>query len=193
MPFVKLSDDLLCERKSVLNLLKKLTDDKPVHVQLDELEKEFKSEIEDYIFNFLKDIASVCETRRDFLHEVSLIKESDTLDKRADRISLMTIHASKGLEFNCVFVIGLENGIIPLYRAQTEEEIEEERRLLYVAMTRAKERLFLTRAEKRTVFGTVKHPEISPFLVKIEEELLNYSKFEKERKEKENSNQLTLF
>lgn len=193
MPFVKLSDDLLCERKSVLNLLKKLTDDKPVQTQLEEFENEFKSEIEDYIFNFLKDIASVCETRRDFLHEVSLIKESDTLDKRADRISLMTMHASKGLEFNCVFVMGLENGIIPLYRAETEEEIEEERRLLYVGMTRAKERLFLTRAEKRTVFGTVKHPEISPFLAKIEEDLLAYSKFEKERREKETSNQLSLF
>ena len=63
--------------------------------------------------------------RKDFIHEVSLIKESDTLDERADRIALMTLHSSKGLEFKNVFIVGLENGIIPLYKEQTSEEIEE--------------------------------------------------------------------
>ena len=61
----------------------------------------------------------------------------------------MTLHSSKGLEFKCVFIAGLENEILPLYRAKTTNEIEEERRLLYVGMTRTKERLFLSRAEKR--------------------------------------------
>lgn len=103
----------------------------------------------------------------------------------------MTLHASKGLEFKCVFIAGLENGIIPLYRAVAPEEIEEERRLLYVGMTRAKQRLFLSRALKRNWMGTLKNLEISPFLAKIEEDLLTRSKFESVHKD--NSKQLSLF
>lgn len=193
MPFVKLSDDLICSRKAVINLLKNLTDSEPVLNQLEKSEDEYKEEIEDYIFKYLKELAGKTTGRKDFIHEVSLLKECDTLDERADRIALMTLHASKGLEFNCVFITGLEKGIIPLYRAETPEEIEEERRLLYVGMTRAKQRLYLTRAQKRQVFGTIQHPEISPFLAKIESDLLAYSKFEKEHKEKEAANQLSLF
>lgn len=193
MPFVKLSDDLLCSRKAVINLLKNLNDDEPILTQLEETEDKYKEEIEDYIFKYLKKLAAKKATKKDFIHEVSLLRECDTLDARADRIALMTLHASKGLEFNCVFITGLEQGIIPLYRAETPEEIEEERRLLYVGMTRAKQRLYLTRAQKRFVFGTMQHPEISPFLAKIESDLLACSKFEKERKEKEAANQLSLF
>lgn len=88
---------------------------------------------------YLNKLALKHETRKEFIHEVSIIKESDTIDERADRISLMTLHSSKGLEYNCVFIVGLENGIMPLHKAQTPEEIEEERRLLYVGMTRAKQ------------------------------------------------------
>lgn len=193
MPYVKLSDDLLCDRKPVINLLKKLNDFEPLVSQIETLENEFKCEIEDYILKYLKDVAGGCENKKDFIHQISLVKESDTLDLRADRISLMTLHASKGLEFNCVFVAGLENGIIPLYRAETPEEIEEERRLLYVGMTRAKERLFLSRAVKRNVFGMTKCLEVSPFLTKIEQDLINFSKYEKELKEKDEANQLSLF
>ena len=193
MPYVKLSDDLLCDRKPVINLLKKLNDTGSLVSQIETLENEFKCEIEDYILKYLKDVAGGCENKKDFIHQISLVKESDTLDLRADRISLMTLHASKGLEFNCVFVAGLENGIIPLYRAETPEEIEEERRLLYVGMTRAKERLFLSRAVKRNVFGMTKCLEVSPFLTKIEQDLINFSKYEKELKEKDEANQLSLF
>ena len=105
----------------------------------------------------------------------------------------MTLHSSKGLEYKCVFIVGLENGILPLYRAQTPEEIEEERRLLYVGMTRAKQRLFLSRALKRHMYGKVEHFDISPFLAKIENDLLTLSKYERELQEKENSQQLSLF
>ena len=124
-----------------------------------------------------------------------MLSESDTLDKRADRITLMTLHASKGLEFRCVFIIGLEDGIIPLYRAKELAEIEEERRLLYVGITRAKERLFLCRAKKRKWQNAYKNLEVSPFLKKIEEDLYNLSKFEKAYKENtsDNSEQLKLF
>lgn len=190
MPFVKLSDDLLCDRAPVKKILKNLTGDRPVDEQLKE---NFTDEIEDYIQKYLLELSEKFPDKKDFIHEASLLKESDTLDRRADRISLMTLHSSKGLEFSCVFVAGLENGILPIYRAQTPDEIEEERRLLYVGMTRAKERLFLSRAVKRTVYGKSENLEISPFLAKIEQDLLQYSKFEKEQKDEDKSAQLSLF
>ena len=193
MPFVKLSDDLLCDKKPIRQLLKNLTDIQPVTEQLENLSPEIKEGIEDYIFKYLYEFAQQYNTRNEFIHEVSLLKESDTLDERADRISLMTLHTSKGLEYKCVFIVGLENGILPLYRAQTPEEIEEERRLLYVGMTRAKQRLFLSRALKRHMYGKVEHFDISPFLAKIENDLLTLSKYERELQEKENSQQLSLF
>jgi DNA helicase-2/ATP-dependent DNA helicase PcrA len=105
----------------------------------------------------------------------------------------LTLHSSKGLEFKCVFIIGLEQGIIPFYRAKEQYEIEEENRLLYVGMTRAEERLFLTRAIKRKWFGTYKKLAPSPFLEKIEADLLKLSKIEKALKAKEQSRQLELF
>lgn len=192
MPFVKLSNDLLCEKKEIRELLNKLTGIKNISTQLQELEPEFKEKIDDYIFKYLYNLAQNNESKNEFIHEVSLLTEADTLDKRADRITLMTLHASKGLEFKCVFIAGLENGILPLYRAKEQDEIEEERRLLYVGMTRAKERLFLSRAEKRKWMGQTKNLPISPFLAKIEQDLLNMSKFNKEYKEKDNSKQLKL-
>ncbi len=193
MPFVKLSDDLLCSKKAVRNMLKQLNEEEDISSQLDRFAVVYQSEIEDYIFKYLKQIAKKYTKKDEFIHEVSLIRESDTLDERADRISLMTMHSSKGLEFKCVFIVGLEEGIIPLYRCESAEEIEEERRLLYVGMTRAKQRLFLSRAIKRTFYGQSKNFNISPFLEKIENDLLKYSKFEKIQKETDNSNQLSLF
>ena len=193
MPYVKLSDDLLCDKKQIRQLLKNLTDIQPVTEQLENLSPEAREGIEDYIFKYLYEFAQQYNTRDEFIHEVSLLKESDTLDERADRISLLTLHSSKGLEYKCVFIVGLESGILPLYRAQTPEEIEEERRLLYVGMTRAKQRLFLSRAIKRRMYGKIEHFDISPFLAKIENDLLTLSKYERERQEKENSQQLSLF
>lgn len=193
MPYVKLSDDLLCSKKPILKLLKSLNDTDTVSQQLEKSENDFKDEIEDYILKYLKKLALKHETRKEFIHEVSIIKESDTIDERADRISLMTLHSSKGLEYNCVFIVGLENGIMPLHKAQTPEEIEEERRLLYVGMTRAKQKLFLSRAKKRNVFGVSKDTDISPFLTKIKNDLLAYSKYERPQQQTENSNQLSLF
>ena len=189
MPFVKLSNDLLCEQKPVMELLNSLNDDSPVYEQI----KNSNPEIDDYIVKYLLKIAENSKDKNEFIHEVSLLTEADTLDKRADRITLMTLHASKGLEFKCVFIAGLENGVLPLYRAKEEKEIEEERRLLYVGMTRAKERLFLSHSEKRFWLGTVKNLPISPFLTKIQDDLLKLSKFNKEYKEKDNSEQLSLF
>ena len=189
MPFVKLSNDLLCEQKPVMELLNSLNDESPVYEQIEN----GNFEIDDYIIQYLLNIAENSKDKNEFIHQVSLLTEADALDKRADRITLMTLHASKGLEFKCVFIAGLEDGILPLYRAKEEKEIEEERRLLYVGMTRAKERLFLSHAEKRFWLGTPKNLPVSPFLTKIQDDLLNLSKFNKEYKEKDNSEQLSLF
>lgn len=193
MPFVKLSNDLLCEQKPVRDLLKKLDLTTPADEQIEKLSEEFQDKIEDYILKFLLNLAKTHTETNDFIHEVSLLTEADTLDKRADRITLMTLHASKGLEFNCVFIAGLEQDILPLYRAKEPEEIEEERRLLYVGMTRAKERLYLSHAQKRFWLGSTKNLSISPFLVKIKDDLLKLSKFEKKYEEKDKSEQLSLF
>ena len=189
MPFVKLSNDLLCEQKPVMELLNSLNDESPVYEQIEN----GNFEIDDYIIQYLLNIAENSKDKNEFIHQVSLLTEADALDKRADRITLMTLHASKGLEFKCVFIAGLEDGILPLYRAEEDKEIEEERRLLYVGMTRAKERLFLSHAEKRFWLGTPKNLPVSPFLTKIQDDLLNLSKFNKEYKEKDNSEQLSLF
>lgn len=193
MPFVKLSNDLLCDIKPVKKLLTLLTDESPLQEQVKILASQFKGEIDEYILNFLIKTAQSYEKRTDFIHNISLLSESDTLDTRADRIKLMTLHSSKGLEFKCVFIVGLEDGIVPLYRAKEPSEIEEERRLLYVGMTRAKQRLFLSHALKRKWLGTYRNLETSGFLEKIKAELLKLSSFEKAYKEKDNTEQLKLF
>ncbi|MCL2673661.1 MAG: UvrD-helicase domain-containing protein [Alphaproteobacteria bacterium] len=184
MPFARLSGDLLCENKAVKKLLKQLADGQPVAGQLDTFDGE------EHIRQFLLDLAGKHPGKAEFIRELSLLCEIDTLDQRADRIALMTLHASKGLEFKCVFIVGLEDGLLPFHRA---EDVEEERRLLYVGMTRAQQRLYLTRAVKRKLYGTWKIPEPSPFLEKIEQELLNLSRFEKARQEKDSVKQLSLF
>lgn len=193
MPFITLSNEPLCEKKAVHELLNRLTSTKEVPEQLSILSEEYTEKIENNIWEFLTNLAQTHCDRDDFIHEVSMLTEADTLDKRADRITLMTLHSSKGLEFKCVFITGLEDGILPLYRAKEANEKDEERRLLYVGMTRAEERLFLSRAEKRKWQGFIKNLPISPFLAKIENDLLNLSKFEKVFKEKDTSQQLSLF
>lgn len=108
---------------------------------------------------------------RDFLEGISLGDDSDEYDPRADRVTLMTLHASKGLEFPVVIIVGCEETILPYEREGRETDIDEERRLLYVGMTRAKERLILTHAGRRMRFGrSVENPP-SRFLNDIEESL----------------------
>lgn len=117
---------------------------------------------------------------------------------RGESISLMTLHRSKGLEFPAVFILGCEDGIIPYYHSQDankrQSELEDERRLFYVGMTRAKNRLFLSYAKKRFVFGKNMDRGQSPFLRDIEEELRKFQKSEFiDKKKSFKKNQLTLF
>ena len=105
-----------------------------------------------------------------FLNEIALYTDLDSLEQSDDCVTMMTIHAAKGLEFPLVYVVGLEEGIFPGSSAQfEEEELEEERRLCYVAMTRAKERLTLTHARQRMLYGKTASNRLSRFLEEIPE------------------------
>lgn len=108
-----------------------------------------------------------------FLEEVSLYSEADRDNSTDDRVTLMTIHSAKGLEYNNVFVTGLEDGIFPSSRSMdSEEELEEERRLAYVAITRAKKKLWLTSANRRMIFGQTQRNVTSRFIREIDSELI---------------------
>jgi DNA helicase-2/ATP-dependent DNA helicase PcrA len=103
-----------------------------------------------------------------FLDHLSLITDIDTYQEDSDRVTLMTLHAAKGLEFLVVFICGLEDGVFPHARTLDDpRQLEEERRLAYVGMTRAKERLFLTYTQQRTLFGRTSMNEPSRFLSEI--------------------------
>jgi DNA helicase-2/ATP-dependent DNA helicase PcrA len=108
-----------------------------------------------------------------FLEEIALYTDLDSYDPQADSMVLMTIHAAKGLEFEHVFVAGLEEGIFPGYQATGDmTQLEEERRLAYVAMTRARQRLYLLSAEQRVLFGQTSRNRLSRFVTEIPAELL---------------------
>ena len=110
-----------------------------------------------------------------FLNEVALFTDLDAVNADDDTVTLMTIHSAKGLEFPVVYVVGMEEGLFPGTRAIGElEEMEEERRLCYVAMTRAKERLFLTNARQRMLYGRTGSNLPSRFLEEIPEENLDW-------------------
>ena len=115
-------------------------------------------------------------------------------DVSVEKVSLMTIHASKGLEFPVVFMVGCEQNILPLAMGSLISDIEEERRLFYVGMTRAREELFLTRAGRRFLYGKEYRNEPSLFLSDIEEELKEYEQAVKRwKRPKKDDDQLTLF
>ena len=122
----------------------------------------------------LRPLAKACGDDADrFLAELALGIEVDTWDPRADRISLLTLHAAKGLEFPVVFIAGCEDGLLPLKWGKPDPaDLEEERRLFYVGVTRARSKLFLTRAKKRLARGRVRERAPSPYLADIEERLL---------------------
>src|SRR5207247_4113760 len=105
-----------------------------------------------------------------FLQEVSLVSDQDTLRDQESLVTLMTIHNAKGLEFRAVFMIGMEEGIFPHSRSIEENDIEEERRLCYVGLTRAKERLVLTHAASRALFGNRTYNLGSRFLDELPED-----------------------
>lgn len=109
-----------------------------------------------------------------FLEEVALISDLDSYDQDADSVTMMTIHSAKGLEFPYVFVVGMEDGVFPGDMARyNEEDMEEERRLCYVAITRAKKELYLSSSRSRLIFGQTRRNPPSTFLSEIDPDLLD--------------------
>ena len=110
-----------------------------------------------------------------FLNEIALYTDLDSVEASDDCVTMMTIHSAKGLEFPVVYVVGMEEGIFPGASAQyDQEELEEERRLCYVAMTRAKEKLTLTNCRQRMLYGRTSANRASRFLEEIPEENMRW-------------------
>jgi len=134
------------------------------------------------------------ETTEDLLMASTLQTDADAVEKDVEKVSLMTIHASKGLEFPVVFICGCENGYLPFKQQEEDCDNEgEERRLLYVAMTRAKQALYLSYAKKRRIFGKVVTREPSKFIWDIKPELKHYRHVADGRFKKKGHTQLDLF
>lgn len=145
---------------------------------------EYDQNFEDYIEDFVQ---SGDFSEEDlvilggFLEQVSLVAEIDNFDENEDAVKLMTMHSAKGLEFPVVFAAGLEDGIFPSSRSLMEEYLlEEERRLCYVTITRAKEKLFLSYAEQRMLYGRTEPCVPSRFLKEIPADLMTYESSERE-------------
>ena len=112
----------------------------------------------------------------EFLEGITLSSDLDNMEEETESVTLMTLHSAKGLEFPVVFLIGMEEGIFPGHQSMLEpKDLEEERRLCYVGITRAKENLFLTCSKQRTVFGSTSYNPISRFLEEIPRDLLQGS------------------
>lgn len=122
-------------------------------------------------------------TLTELLEEIALIADIDSLEEESDRVVLMTLHSAKGLEFPYVFLVGLEDGIFPGYRAivsENEDDIEEERRLCYVGITRAKKQLYLSYAQRRMIRGQMQYNAPSRFLEEMPGRLLQETKKRRE-------------
>ncbi|WP_456439273.1 3'-5' exonuclease, partial [Caldithrix abyssi] len=129
-----------------------------------------------------------------FLQGAFLGRGQDLYTPQTEQVTLMTLHAAKGLEFNAVFIVGCEQGLLPyaIFKEQAAD-VEEERRLLYVGMTRAMHYLFLTHARRRFLFGQTYQLPRSQFLDTIEQELIEARKPERPTKHKKDDGQLSLF
>ena len=158
----------------------------------DELEKEKTLEADIRLENLeeFKSITKSFEEREgvisleDFLFEISLVSDRDEYQDGNDKISLMTIHAVKGLEFDYVFVIGLEEGLFPhMNSLMSNSELEEERRLMYVAITRAREKLYLINSRRRMLYGKEGINPPSRFIGEIDKDLLDTSENKEDKKE----------
>ena len=156
---------------SVLDLVKKIVKDSGLDIAFsgdDDESVNKKANVEEFVnsvadYERLNGNADLSE----YLQQVSLVSDTDEMDE-TNYVTLATVHAVKGLEFKCVFVVGLEENILPSSRAETDEDaLEEERRIMYVAVTRAKERLYLTRSKSRFLYGKRESTVRSRFLKEL--------------------------
>jgi DNA helicase-2/ATP-dependent DNA helicase PcrA len=181
----------LKEDLSLTELIDKVLDASGLKADL-ESEKSLEAEIKLENLEEFKSITKTFEEREglisleDFLLEISLVSDVEDYKDDNNRISLMTVHSVKGLEFNYVFVVGLEEGIFPHMNSLMEQaELEEERRLCYVAITRAKDELYLVNARRRTLYGKEQVNPVSRFITEINDDLLQKESPEEETNTKE--------
>ncbi|MFS8481684.1 MAG: DNA helicase PcrA [Acidimicrobiia bacterium] len=142
---------------------------------LEQLEADRSIEAEGRLENLAELVGAAHEvaTVDEFLEQISLVSDVDSLDDDTTSVVLMTLHSAKGLEFPVVFMMGMEDGVFPHLRSLTEpDQLEEERRLAYVGITRARRRLYLTHAWSRTLFGGTQYNPPSRFLDEIPSELV---------------------
>ena len=179
MEFCRMINDLIefAETNTISDLFEKMLEVTGYKLMLendgeegrDRLEnvKELASNIKQY------ELETETPTLADFLEQIALISDIDSLDTESDKVVLMTVHSAKGLEFSNVFIIGLEEGIFPPNQSiyGGNDEIEEERRLAYVAITRAKRKLVITHTLCRMLFGSTMRNRPSRFLTEIPDEL----------------------
>ena len=168
----------ISEDLTLTELIDKVLDASGLRAEL-EAEKSLEAEVRLENLEEFKSITKSFEEREglisleDFLLEISLISDVEEYKDDPNRISLMTVHSVKGLEFNHVFVVGMEEGIFPHMNSLMENsELEEERRLCYVAITRAKDDLHLVNARRRTLFGKEQINPVSRFIGEIPSDLL---------------------
>lgn len=148
------------------------------------------------VVNALRNLAGRCGSVSELLDHAALSSEVESFMPDVDRVALMTMHASKGLEFDVVFVCGAEDGILPLkLEGKVPADLDEERRLLYVAMTRAKSALYISHSSSRHLFGKRLNPKPSPFLTDIESKLKTFadSPAKGKRKKSAEQKQMKLF
>jgi len=143
-------------------------------------------------YNRILSISSAFGNRtEDFLVAIALQTDTDVYDSKSEKVSLMTIHAAKGLEFPVVFITGCEDGYIPFHHEDSDPD--EERRLFYVAMTRAMDQLYFTYTSKRRIHGKQVQRSISPFVKEIEEQLRDHQALRGKKPKSDEQKQLKLF
>lgn len=178
--FKNLIIDLTNESKNtdLVGLVDVILDKTGIRKELEE-KNDLESEIRLENLNEFKSIALAFQEKgifslEEFLENISLVSDKNVYKEVDDGINLMTLHSAKGLEFNDVFLVGMEEGIFPHNRSfESESELEEERRLCYVGITRAKEHLWLMNAKKRTLFGQVSMNFPSRFIKEINSDLID--------------------
>lgn len=190
--FVNLIEDLRIKQNelSISELIKE-TLNKSGYTKALELENSVEAEsriqnLEEFLtvaIEFEEEFAD--NTLGEFLENITLSSDIDNVEDAENSVTLMTLHSAKGLEFPTVFLVGLEEGIFPGYKSIGEENaLQEERRLFYVGITRAKEHLYLTCAKRRTIFGSTSYNAISRFVKEIPEDLLDgYEDMQKDKAE----------
>lgn len=185
-------EDFVSFQQNFLTLKRDASPAELLHFLHDTFRKRLNDDWFSTDYTSLKKLAETFYDKPDqFADALILQKSVDELDDRADRVRLMTIHAAKGLEFPIVFIAGCEEGIIPHFIQGQQTDMDEERRILYVGMTRAKHLLYLSHARKRSLWHKIVHQEPSRFLAPISESLIERGRHSTRNKPRDR--QLELF